>query len=215
MGSLSVWHWLVVLFVLGFWALIIWVVSSGPRAEKRLGTGITPGFKGWLLLLVIGITFAPLRLLLESVLYQQDPDTQRAWTIIPDVMMTEFISSIILISSATVLAIITYRKSNWFRAAFHMSISIHIVLPWINLLVAYLLMERRGMDGSAIFAIPDREIARTVAATAIGLIWALYVARSRRVSVTFTRSSERPRAACPASPRTRPPVPPDGPPPSA
>lgn len=62
MGTFSIWHWLVVLLILGIPGMIVYAAVKGVRAEQGR---MSPGFKGWLLILAIVNWITALRVMAE------------------------------------------------------------------------------------------------------------------------------------------------------
>ena len=179
MGSLSIWHLAILIVALG---LVIVVIVISVRRAPKPGIELS-GFGGWLLLLAIGQTLAPLRTL--SVL-AQSAEGYRALqdSSVPNATLAIFAEVGLFVGFAAFQLFVTitmYRKRRFFRQLF--------AYQWIAGVCAPI---ADWMLISALFHVPlnslvtTRDVISVLGAGLIVGIWVWYVARSVRVRNTFT-----------------------------
>jgi len=180
MGSLSIWHLAILIAALGL--VIAVIVTSVRRVPKP---GIEPsGFGGWLLLLAIGQTLAPLRTL--NIL-AQSADGYRALqdSSLPNATLAIFAEVGLLICFAAFQLFVTitmYRKRHVFRQLFAYQWIAGICVPiadWM-LISALLHVPLNSL-------VSTRDVIVVLGAGLIVGIWVWYLARSVRVRNTFTK----------------------------
>jgi hypothetical protein len=190
-GSFSVWHWLVLVLVIGFWGGLIWAAYRPVRREREAGLGITPGIKGWLFVLAFGMwvgllkAFGTISNTIKDAVGGSNPYPITVWV---DVGVYAVSTSFILAS-----IFFLHRHSQRFIPIFTMyavwvglSLPLSIILAWLALRTIYLL----DVSFFALLStdvIGAEAIGQWLAGTVIMLLWLIYVRRSRRVAVTCTR----------------------------
>jgi len=179
MGSLSIWHLAILVVVLGL--VVVAIVTSALRAPN---SGVGPsGFGGWLLLLAIGQSLAPLRTL--SVL-AQSADGYRALqdSSIPNATLAIYAEVGLFIGFAAfqVFIIISmYRKRHFFPRLFFYQWISGICVPIADWMLTSVLLHIPLNS-----LVTARDVAGVLGAGLLGGIWVWYVARSVRVRNTFT-----------------------------
>lgn len=184
MGSLSVWHWLVLLLGLAIPAGLAVEAIRRARAE---GGVLSPGFKGWLFLLAATVWATPLRGLVEIAVLLGSPGGAGAlfpWLVWADIG----ISAVTVLLSAWVL-VLMLRRARAFRIAFPLLAGWLVLNLPVSILVARFLLAavygvRIGLADMA--AGMMGEMPTWLGGVAATLAWVAYVRRSRRVAMTFT-----------------------------
>ena len=179
MGSLSIWHLAILIAVLG--VVIAAIVTSARRVPDR---AIGPsGFGGWLLLLAIGQTLAPLRTL--NVL-AQSADGYRALqdSSIPNATLAIYaeVGLFICFAAFQVFIIVSmYRRRRFFPELFYSQWVAAMGVPIADWILTSTLLHI-PLDS----LVTVKDIAGVLGAGLLGGIWVWYVARSVRVRNTFT-----------------------------
>lgn len=173
---------IVVLLILG---AIIYFAAKGAREEANLGLGVTPGFKGWLLVLVIILTLTPIRLLFGFVGYYRSPFIATLMHEFPISFYTEAILNAALLITALTTVAYTHGKKREFKFAYYVQYFVGAIAFPVNLLAMTVALHRRGLEAQFFDEEGMVAIAGWIAMVAIGGLWAIYVAKSRRVAVTF------------------------------
>lgn len=185
MGGFSIWHWLIIAIVIAIPGAIIYTAAKGVREEARLGTGITPGFKGWLLLLSIGVVLAPIRLLVDMAKYYSSPDISTMFQEFPTVTYIEVGQNAITLAISIVTAIFMLGKKLRFKSLFYIQYAITLVGFPLNALIVYIALRFRGIPVPLIGEEGLPDLVRWIGMSLVGALWVAYVAKSRRVAVTF------------------------------
>jgi len=180
MGSLSIWHLAILIVALG---LVIAAIVTSARRVPNPGVGPS-GFGGWLLLLAIGQTLAPLRTL--SIL-AQSADGYRALqdSSIPNATLGIYaeVGLFTCFAAFQVFIIITmYRKRHFFRQLFYSQWIAAICVPIADWILTSVLLHIPLNS-----LVTAKDIAGVLGAGLLGGIWVWYVARSVRVRNTFTK----------------------------
>lgn len=173
---------IVLLLILG---AIIYFAAKGPREEAKLGAGIIPGFKGWLLVLVVILTLTPLRLLFSFVGYYKSPFVATLIREFPISFYTEAILNAALLISALTTAAYLYGKKRGFKFTYYVQYFISAIALPANFLAMTIALHRRGLEAQLFDEEGMVVVAGWIAMVTIGGLWAAYVAKSRRVAVTF------------------------------
>ena len=141
------------------------------------------GFGGWLLLLLVGQTLAPLRSLGALAQEIQAYNTIRSAYAVPNMDLAEGVEIILvlaLVVFSVVVAIAMYRKRRYFPALFLWQWVLAVAVSVANLVVPASLM------GIPLRAMMNAESTASILAVIIvGGLWVLYVFRSVRVQNTF------------------------------
>lgn len=173
---------IVVLLILG---AINYFAAKGAREEANLGTGVTPGFKGWLLVLVVILSLAPIRLLFGFVGYYKSPFIATLMRDFPISFYTEAILNAALLISALTTVAYMHGKKREFKFMYYIQYFIGIIALPVNLLAMTVALHRRGLEAQLFDEKGMTAIAGWIGMVAVGGLWAAYVARSQRVAVTF------------------------------
>ena len=184
MGSLSIWHWLLVLLVMAIPAVL---GSEAYRRVRAEGGVMAPGFTGWLFVLAAWVWLTPLRGVFEMARMLTDAagvGQHFPWLVRVDLLITA-----ISVALAGLCLVLMLRRAEAFRMVFP------LVAAWVVLSFPVSVLCARFVLG-AVYAVPIG-LAELFAAVSGdlpqwggGLIaavaWVAYVRRSRRVAMTFT-----------------------------
>ncbi|WP_085025243.1 DUF2569 family protein [Ensifer aridi] len=175
MGSFSIWHWVIVLFFVG---MIVLIVRTGQKKVDPVKGPI--GFGGWLMLLAIGQTLAPLRTLVETANgmeaygeYESVPGGQLVATGEPALNFAFLALQVVVLWSML-------KKNKSFPQLFlYQWIAIPVVVVLDILLVSAAL-------GIGVNQLLTQDVVSPAIASFIGTgLWTLYVFKSVRVRNTF------------------------------
>lgn len=166
---------------------VIYSVRKRSSDNENMGAGVTPGFQGWLLLLAIGVILSPLRLLIEISGYYGNPDISLALREFPIAIYTEAGLNAALLISALATAMLMFMRKKEFRIAFYIQYFINVISLPLSFLTTTVALHRRGLEAQLFDEEGMVAVARWVAVLVIGGLWVAYVAKSRRVAVTFVR----------------------------
>lgn len=164
---------------------INYFAAKGAREEAKLGTGATPGFKGWLLVLVVILTLTPIRLLFGFVGYYRSPFIATIMRDFSISFYTEAILNAALLISALTTVAYMHGKKKEFKFMYYIQYFIGVIALPVNMLAMTVALHRRGLEAQFFDEEGIAAITGWIAMAAIGGLWAAYVARSRRVAVTF------------------------------
>lgn len=195
MGSFSIWHWLILLLVLGLpISVIVWM----SRRQARGVGGQLKGFGGWLLWLAIMIWIAPVRSLinLAGATEGVSPYILARFHLAFDGEMLLYTILIIM----QIVTIVLMMKRSWrFVPMFIWMGGYAVLLPLLD--VAWGSTIFSVLSGQPVSVFIDAMAAQAVGgfvSTMIGVVvWMLYLTRSRRVANTFVRgiTSDAPEPA--------------------
>jgi hypothetical protein len=165
--------------------IVVYAVRRRSRREETPEIGITPGIKGWLVLLALGLVLAPIRLLLDVISYYATPGMADVFARFPFMMRSEAFLNVSLFTAGCVTIYHLARKHRAFRTAFYVQYGLSVAaFPLITAISHASLASETG--GFAVFGDDDMVgLTRWLFMTVIGGVWAAYVAKSRRVAVTF------------------------------
>jgi hypothetical protein len=177
-----------VIAVLAVFGVVIYLIVRQTREEARLGAGIMPGFKGWLLLLAIGLVLTPLRLLFHVVEYYGNPDILLAFREFPLAAYTEVGLNAVLfiVALATVFYMVSRKRE--FKLIFYVQYFINVIVLPLSALATGIALHLRDLEPQLFGEegiMGTVAISRWIGVVVIGGLWAAYVAKSRRVAVTF------------------------------
>ncbi|BCG94447.1 DUF2569 family protein [Mesorhizobium sp. 131-2-1] len=176
MGAFSIWHWAIVLLVVGV-PVFFAIRSAAKPAEKPAAL---VGFGGWLLLLAIGQTLSPLRSLVElgssSEGYQQ-------LMLLPNGPLTvygEIGLLLVFLLLQVVVLVAMWRRSPRFKQLFlyqWMAIPVVFILDtvWVSIVLGAPMSQ--VLTGDA--------VATPILSFVLTGIWVAYVYKSVRVRNTF------------------------------
>ncbi|UVK53062.1 DUF2569 family protein [Mesorhizobium sp. AR02] len=180
MGSFSIWHWAILLLVIG--VPVFFAVRSAAKPSQKPEALV--GFGGWLLLLAIGQTLSPLRTLAD--LANSVEGYQQLMTVSngPLAVYGELILNLAFLALQLVVLVAMLRRSRRFPQLF--------LCQWFAIPVVFIL------DTIWIASILDVPVNQVLAGDALVApiasfvgtgIWAAYVYRSVRVRNTFIRTN--------------------------
>jgi hypothetical protein len=167
--------------IYGIPAGLIYIAVRRVRAEKGV---MKPGLKGWLFILAVFIWATPLRLLGDLVILvtdETDPPVLRH--------VDAFLLLCGLASSATCLMLML-TSSRFFPGAFYILVLWNVIsLPLSIILSALVLEAHRGepVGASVMLAAAMAGAWHWGGGLVAGVVWAIYVRRSKRVALTFVR----------------------------
>ncbi len=166
------------------------VVSRSPNIEPGLNAA-SPPIGGWLIVLAIWQTLAPLRFLLSVGRYYSNLD----WKIVESVPAAFVGEALLNIASFTLImasVILFYRRSRFFPRVFVWVVLATIFYLPINALwiAATMMSAVSGANFQDLFSHAfdsPKEIGQVIAAAIVGIIWCVYLYRSKRAAQTFNR----------------------------
>lgn len=186
MGSMSIWHWIIVLLPI----LIIYIGVRRYWREQRTAGTITPGLIGWLYVFAVIQWLGLIRGLGEMPRYLNSPEFNLVLPIFPVVAWSELALLIVGAVLAVISTFFMLRKSRRFVPTWTVLYVWIALSPPLNILLVYLIFTFH-------YSVPnvgqnlDADV-RTILIPWIGslvggAIWLLYLRRSRRVKLTFVR----------------------------
>lgn len=183
MGSFSVWHWLVVIAIVAVpVGLPIWSARVTARSAQAAGRPVPSGIGGWLMLLAISLTLAPLIVIAESIkATEQYPELRR----IPGgsvVVYLDVVSNLVLLVVSVVAVVLFWMKKRTFKPCFALLwalsmfvfVASFIVIPAATPITVAMVVSGMGSD-----------LGRMIGRLLAGGIWVWYVFASHRVRNTF------------------------------
>ncbi|TIP00278.1 MAG: DUF2569 family protein [Mesorhizobium sp.] len=180
MGSFSIWHWAIVLLLIG----VPVVFAVRPASKRSQNPGDLAGFSGWLMLLAIGQVLSPFRTLAElfssSEGYKQLIPLPNG----PLAVCGEIVLLLVFAAFQVVVLFAMLRRSPRFKRLF--------LYQWIAIPVVFIL---DAVWTSTVLGVPVSQIlagdalAAVIASFAVTGIWVAYVYRSVRVRNTFGKTA--------------------------
>jgi hypothetical protein len=176
MGTFSIWHWAIVLLLIG--VPVFFAVRSAVSPSRNSGNLV--GFGGWLMLLAIGQVLSPFRTLAE--LFSSSEGYQQLMTL-PNGPLAVCGEIVLLLMFAAIQVIVLFamlRRSPRFKRLF--------LYQWIAIPVTFIL---DAVWTSTVLGIPIGQIlaedafVAAIASFAVTGIWVAYVYKSVRVRNTF------------------------------
>jgi hypothetical protein len=180
MGSLSIWHWAIVLLLIG--VPVFFAVRSATKPSQH-PEGLV-GFGGWLMLLAIAQTLSPFRTLAE--LFSSSDGYQQLLSV-PNGPLAVCGEIVLLLAFAGLQVVVLFamlRRSPRFKRLF--------LYQWIGIPAVFILDT---IWTSAVLAVPISQILAADALIAVIVsfaltgIWVAYIYRSVRVRNTFDKAA--------------------------
>jgi len=176
MGSFSIWHWVIVLLLIG--VPVFFAVRSAAKPSQNSAALV--GFGGWLMLLAIGQTLSPLRSLAQ--LGSSTEDYQKLM-MLPNGTLAAYGEIALLLAFVVlqgVVLVAMFRRSSRFKQLFLVQ---WIAIPVVFVLDAVWISAVLGAPMSQVLA-GDALVTPIVSFVLTG-IWVAYVYKSIRVRNTF------------------------------
>jgi hypothetical protein len=178
MGAFSIWHWAIVLLLIG--VPVFFAVRSATKPSQDPAALV--GIGGWLMLLAIGQTLSPLRTLAD---FANSADGYQKLMILPNGTMAvygEVALNLAFLALQLVVLVSMLRRSHRFPQLF--------LLQWFAIPVVFILdtiwvASILGVSVKQVLA-GDALVAPIASFVGTG-IWVAYVYKSVRVRNTFTR----------------------------
>ena len=172
MTGLLLWNLVLGAALLAYAGAVAFFAARRAERERNAKSGLTPGFKGWLMGLAAAILIAPVVVIIRAALAIAYVD--EAPYVAQEVVATELSGALVLLAATLMGAVLVLRRSVLFRPMFYLQCAVLLLLPVLNLAMT-------GEGGEA----PD--LLRWIVAAAVAAGCIAYVARSRRVALTFVR----------------------------
>jgi hypothetical protein len=173
MGSFGIWHLIIVLLLVGIGVWAWWLSQKPPRDG---GQGLV-GFRGWLLILVIAQSLAPLGTLADwhggLVCYLGFPKAALAASVQMALALCVFLVQV-------VVAIVMHERKRSFPRFFLYQWFVVTGLALVNLLAIWALLPFTILQ-----LIESGSVGHPIAAFIATGLWVLYVFNSERVRNTF------------------------------
>ncbi|MER8374260.1 DUF2569 family protein [Mesorhizobium sp. M1406] len=178
MGSFSIWHWAIVLLLIG--APVFFAVRSATKPSQNPETLV--GIGGWLMLLAIGQALSPLRTLL---VLGSSSEGYNQLMLVPNGPMVVY-GEVALLLAFLVLQLVVLvamlRRSSWFKQLF--------LIQWLAIPVVFIL-DAAWVSAALGVAVGQVITGGALAAPIVSFVltglWVAYVYKSVRVRNTFTR----------------------------
>ncbi|TIU47290.1 MAG: DUF2569 family protein [Mesorhizobium sp.] len=180
MGAFSIWHWVIVLLLIG--VPVFFAVRSAAKPSQNPEALV--GFGGWLMLLTIGQTLSPLRTLAD---FASSADGYQQLMILPNGSLAvygEVALNLAFLALQLVVLVAMLRRSRRFPQLF--------LLQWLAIPVVFILDT---IWIASILGVPVNQVlagdalAAPVASFAGTGLWVAYLYKSMRVRNTFTRTN--------------------------
>ena len=191
MGFTSIWHWIIILLIVG---AVIWVIIRSRKNEKIVvdedGNEVRSGLGGWLILVGLGVVISPLRLLAEVLetfppIFENGtydlittPGTEAYHPFWSTLIWGEISVNTVIFVASLYLAYLYFSKKSLFPKFYN----------WIAVgSLAFILLDavliKVVLPNEPIFD-PDtiKEVARS---GIVVLVWVPYMMLSTRVKATF------------------------------
>lgn len=179
MGTFSIWHWLLVLLIVG--GIVSVIVITARRRDPMHPSQIS-GFGGWLLLLAIGQCLSPLRNLGELAAGAEGYRTAATMPNGTVLVAGEILINLAFIAFQVYVVVAMLKRWVIFPRLFLYQWFLIMALPIIDVVWVATIM---GMPLSRVF--PATELGSAIGAVIALGIWVWYTSVSVRVRNTFTR----------------------------
>jgi hypothetical protein len=181
MGAFSIWHWAIVLLLIG--VPVFFAVRSAAKPSQNPESLV--GIGGWLMLLAIGQTLSPLRTLAD--LANSAEGYQQLMTLSngPLAVYGEVALNLAFLALQLVVLVSMLRRSHRFPQFF--------LLQWLAIPVVFVLDT---IWIASVLGVPVNQVlagdalVAPIASIVVTGIWVAYVYKSVRVRNTFTRANE-------------------------
>ncbi|TPN48795.1 MULTISPECIES: DUF2569 family protein [unclassified Mesorhizobium] len=179
MGAFSVWHWAIVLLLIG--VPVFFAARSAAKPSQNPEALV--GFGGWLMLLAIGQALSPLRTLADFANSADGYQQLMALSNGPLAVYGEVALNLAFLALQLVVLVSMLRKSRRFPQLF--------LLQWLAIPVVFVLDT---IWISSILGVPVNQVlagdalAASIASFVAAGIWVAYVYRSVRVRNTFNKA---------------------------
>ena len=180
MGAFSIWHWAIVLLLIG--VPVFFAVRSTVKPSQNPEALV--GFGGWLMLLAIGQTLSPLRTLAD--LANSVEGYQQLMTVSngPLAVYGELALNLAFLTLQLIVLVSMLRRSHRFPQLF---LCQWLAIPVVFILDTIWIASILGVPSNQVVA-GDALVAPIASFVGTG-IWVAYVYRSVRVRNTFTRKN--------------------------
>ncbi|CAN7572063.1 DUF2569 family protein [Mesorhizobium sp. LjRoot246] len=179
MGAFSIWHWAIMLLLIG--VPVFFAVRSAAKPSQNPEALV--GFGGWLMLLAIGQTLSPLRTLAEL---GSSSDGYSQLMLVPNGPMVVY-GEVALLLAFMVLQLVVLvamlRRSPWFKQLFLIQ---WLAIPVVFILDAIWVSTALGVSVGQVVA--GEALAAPIVSFVLTGLWVAYVYKSVRVRNTFTRA---------------------------
>jgi hypothetical protein len=150
---------------------------------------MTPGFKGWLLVLVVAqwVTFLKILAGMARSLATVDPELSRDFPILP---IVDHMANAVSLSLATATLLVMMKKGQRFPGYFKLQFAWTVTGLPLSATAGYLVMAtvyQTPVDVGVMLTELAPDIGGWIGSLIVGGLWLVYVIRSRRVQMTFTR----------------------------
>ncbi|WP_214472490.1 DUF2569 family protein [Mesorhizobium sp. dw_380] len=179
MGTFSIWHWVIVLLLIG--VPVFFAVRSAVKPSQNPEALV--GFGGWLMLLAIGQALSPLRTLAE---FGNSVEGYQQLIAVPNgtvAVYGEIALNLIFLALQLVVLVSMLRRSHRFPQLFLFQ---WFAIPAVFILDTLLVVSILGVPVNQVLA-GDALVSPIASFVGTG-IWAAYVYKSVRVRNTFTRT---------------------------
>ncbi len=180
MGMFSIWHWAIVLLLIG--VPVFFAVRSAAKPSQTPEALV--GFGGWLMLLAIGQALSPLRTLADFANSADSYQQLMTLSIGPLAVYGEVALNLAFLALQLVVLVSMFRRGHRFPRLFlrqWFAIPVVFILDtvWISSILGVPLNQ--VLAGDALVA--------PIASFVVTGVWAAYVYKSVRVRNTFDRAS--------------------------
>ncbi|MBZ9746991.1 DUF2569 family protein [Mesorhizobium sp. CO1-1-7] len=180
MGTFSIWHWAIVLLLIG--VPVFFAVRSAAKPSQNPESLV--GFGGWLMLLAIGQTLSPLRTLAD---FGNSADGYQQLMTFPNGSLAvygEVALNLAFLALQLVVLVSMLRRSRRFPQLF---LCQWFAIPVVFILDTIWISSILGVPVNKVLA--GNALAAPMASSVVTGIWAAYVYKSVRVRNTFTRTN--------------------------
>ncbi|MBZ9740403.1 MULTISPECIES: DUF2569 family protein [unclassified Mesorhizobium] len=181
MGAFSIWHWVIVLLLIG--VPVFFAVRSAAKPPQNPEALV--GFGGWLMLLAIGQTLSPLRTVADLANsiegYQQLMPLPNG----PLAVYGEVALNLAFLAIQLSVLVFMLRRSRHFPRLFLLQ---WLAIPAVFILDTILISSALDVPLSQVLAGGDGLVAPIISVVVTGL-WVAYVFKSIRVRNTFDRGA--------------------------